>query len=121
LFVCCFWIGVAWLSLHSGWRYALPLNCGMSAVLLAGVAVKKFFGGGWQPLVVPASAVFVLLLKPEDSLTARVQTMPTPLLVVITSFVLFGLGTLAALTKSKWNPARAIVPVPTNSANPTQP
>jgi hypothetical protein len=121
IFVCCFWIGVAWLLLHSGWSYALPLNCAMSAVLLAGVVVKKFFGGGWQPLVVPASAAFVLLLKPEGTLTARVQMMPTPLLVVISSFVLFGLGTLAALTKSKWNPARAVAPVPTNSTNPTQP
>ena len=42
-------------------------------------------------------------LKIQSALT--VQSTPTGLIAVISSFLLFGLGTLAALTRQRWRKA----------------
>jgi hypothetical protein len=52
---------------------------------------------------VPAAAVLAMLSGPTGSTTSTLHSVPVGLMAVIGSFLLFGLGTLAALTKHRWN------------------
>jgi hypothetical protein len=52
---------------------------------------------------VPAAAVFAMLSGPTGSTTGSLYSVPVGLVAVIGSFLLFVLGTLAALTKHRWN------------------
>jgi hypothetical protein len=54
------------------------------------------------PRVVPYSALGLMALDPMAQIGERVPQTPPGLLVLIGSFVLFGLGTAAAITREKW-------------------
>ncbi len=96
-------------------QHALPIAYTAAGLLLAAWGVMKIFRGDWSPLAVPIAAALVLLARLGDFLVAvRMQAAPTPLLVVVGSFLLFGVGTLTALTKSRWNPPAAPVKIKSN-------
>ena len=57
----------------------------------------------WGSPVAPAAVVLAMLSGPTGSTTGSLYSVPVGLLAVIGSFLLFGLGTLAALTKHRWN------------------
>ncbi len=97
------WVLHALFLVHSGWAYAMPLAYGTGGLLLAVSAIVRFCSGGWKPIAVPIAASLVLLAQPGDFLAGKLQSTPDGLLALLGSFLLFGLGTLAALTKSKWN------------------
>ena len=65
--------------------------------------LSRWLTGHWGFPVVPAAAVLAMLSGPTGSTTGSLYSVPVGLLAVIGSFLLFGLGTLAALTKHRWN------------------
>src|ERR1017187_9562221 len=65
--------------------------------------LSRWLTGHWGSPVVPAAAVLAMLSGPTGSTTGNLHSAPAGLMAVIGSFLLFGLGTLAALTKHRWN------------------
>ena len=90
----------------------------MGGLLLLVCSLKKALGGGWKPVAVPVSATLALLLQRGDFLALKLQSAPAGVLAVAGSFLLFALGTLAALTKSRWNHP-SIPPAMPSMTNPT--
>jgi hypothetical protein len=103
VFICAAWLLHGLFLIHTEWEFALPLVYGTGGVLLLGCLLKKLVSGGWKPVAVPVTATLALLLQAGDFLAVRLQSAPAGILAVAGSFLLFALGTLAALTKSKWN------------------
>lgn len=97
------WVLHALFLVHAGWACAMPVACGTGGLLLAVSIFMKLYTGSWRPIVVPIAAALVLLAQPGDFLAGKLQSAPNGLLALMGSFFLFGMGTLAALTKSKWN------------------
>jgi hypothetical protein len=97
--------GLAWVA-HSfvwtqfdgaGWT---PCTVGMSVL---GVFVAcRFLQGRWGSVVLPLASALVVLGPLGHSATSQLKSAPTGLLAVLGSFILFGLGTLAALTRYRW-------------------
>jgi hypothetical protein len=73
-----------------------------SAVLLVWTARGLIFRL-WQPVTVFVAAGFAMLGGPINFLMLKTQSAPAGLLYLVGSFALFGLGTLAALTKHRWH------------------
>lgn len=94
------WVAHAMLWMHStGGNWAVA---GLAVLVLAVCAVYRWLQGRWAPLVIPTAATLVLLAGPVETGIAQLNSAPLGLLAVIGSFLLFGLGTAAALTKPKW-------------------
>jgi len=91
--------GFAWM--HTGGAVWMTW---VAAVPVLGVYVAaRWLAGRWSSLVVPAAAALVMLSGPTHSTAGMVHSVPAGIVAIVGSFVLFGLGTLAALTKHRWN------------------
>jgi len=89
----CIWMrtgGAAWMA------------CAVAAPVLGAYLSARFLSGRWGPPVVPAAAFLVVLTGPGDFTAAQIQSAPVGLLAVIGSFLLFGLGTLVAVSRNRW-------------------
>jgi len=102
------WVFHAVLMVHSGLDHTLPIVYGTSGALLAISICAKVFRGTWKPIIVPIAALQVLLVHPLDVAADRLHSTPAGLIALIGSFLLFGVGTVLALTRSRWN---AVAPV----------
>ena len=95
------WVAHAAVWLHftgEGWM----ICCAIAAPVLVAYLLARWLSGLWGPRVVPIAALLSMLAGPGDLAVARLQATPAGLLAVIGSFLLFGLGTLAALTRQRW-------------------
>ncbi len=97
------WVWHAWFVSHTGWMYAGPVIYGSGGLLLAAYLLMRLFLGTWKTAVLPIAAGLVLLAQPGQFVAVKARSTPVGVLAMTGSFLLFGLGTLAALTKSKWN------------------
>jgi len=79
------------------------MACAVGELVLAVYFSARLFSGSWGSRLIPLSAVLVALSGPTHFTAAKVGSAPSGLLAVAGSFVLFGLGTLVALTKHRWN------------------
>jgi hypothetical protein len=59
--------------------------------------------GHWGPRIVPYTALASMALEPVCKIAAGVPETPAGVLVLIGSFALFALGTVAAMTKERWH------------------
>ena len=75
----------------------------MAGPVLGLYLLSRWLTGHWGSPVVPAAAALAMLSGPTRSTSASLYSVPAGLMAVIGSFLLFGLGTLAALTKHRWN------------------
>jgi hypothetical protein len=73
------------------------------AVVLGIYCARQIYRGQWNQFAVPAAAVLVILSGPGSATADSVRTTPVGLLAVAGSFLLFGLGTVAALTRRYWH------------------
>jgi hypothetical protein len=98
---------IIWVAHSLGWTHwdeglwkasALALPVITTALLLR----HKIPAAVWLPLA--GAAALILLGTPTELLVRTVKSAPAGLLVAIASFVLFGLGTVGALTKHRWAP-----------------
>ncbi len=81
-----------------------PQSARIAGFVLPAIGLQSNKTVTWHPIPdVPAAAVLAMLSGPTGSTTGGLHSVPAGLLAVIGSFLLFGLGTLAALTKHRWN------------------
>jgi hypothetical protein len=95
------WIAHAFVWMHLGG--AAWMTCAVAAFTFGIFAGFRLLAGWWGPRVVPIGAVLVALSGPLDFIVGKLLNAPLGLLAVLGSFVLFGLGTLAALTRHRWH------------------
>ena len=70
---------------------------------LSAAGVARWMTGCWGARLVPAGAAVSLGAAPAYYLFDQARSSPAGLIAVIGSFLLFGLGTVAALTRNSWN------------------
>jgi hypothetical protein len=93
------WVAHSWAWAYTGGNRAGWIVAATAAITLAACVAVRLFTGKWSPRTVPIAAALVLLIGP----TGKLQTASVGPLATAGSFVLFGVGTLAALTKHRWN------------------
>jgi hypothetical protein len=89
-----------WMSCE-GARFWMPFIPGALVLALYGVLLLR--GGTWRLVIIPVSALAVVLSGPCCLAIEHMRSMPTGLLAVVASFLFLGLGTLAALTREFWH------------------
>jgi hypothetical protein len=94
------WVLHAFWWMHAGGRPWMA--CAVAAPLLGLYLGLRVFSGSWRLLIVPASCLLVAISGPGHALLLRASTVPIGFLAVAASFLLLGLGTVAALTKERW-------------------
>ena len=82
---------------------ALWAPCIPGGLVFACYLVTQLLRGGRGHLVLPAASILVVLSGPGNYLIGTLRDAPTGLLAVAGSFLLFALGTGAALTKHRWH------------------
>ncbi|MBA4149895.1 MAG: hypothetical protein H0X66_17425 [Verrucomicrobia bacterium] len=98
-----------WLSRND--HTALFATASFAVVAIVVYFAVKMIFGFWGPRVVPYAAMLVLICKPVLLAQTMFKDAPTGVIALVASFVLFALGTAAALTKNRWNKnERTLVP-----------
>jgi hypothetical protein len=95
------WIGHAVLWTHTTGRPWMPGL--LAATVLVIYIVARVVRGYWSARVVPLAALLVILAGPAEFTGNKLETFPTGLLAIIGSFLLFAVGTVAALTRHRWH------------------
>ena len=100
---------MVWICDSVLWTWSDPgafrIGGAVSIVVLAACVLSRWLRGCWEPRLVAIAACICLLAAPAHYLFDKGKTSPAGLVAIIGSFLLFGLGTLAALTRSAWNPS----------------
>jgi hypothetical protein len=103
------WIAaVAWIIHALLWTHysgTALTTFSMGAFVLAGYLVVRLVKRTWGPIIVPVAAAMVILSGPGDLTVGKLQSIPFGLVAIAGSFLLFGVGTAAALTRHHWHQA----------------
>ena len=91
---------LVWMDVGPG-RFWMP--CFTGTVVLIVYVCAQIRSRKWDLPIVPGTAILVILSRPVAIAVDSVRTMPPGLLAVIGSFLLFGVGTVAALTRAYWH------------------
>jgi len=90
---------LAWTHLYgAGWR-----ACAVAVPVLAVWLIFRWLHGKSGHIAILLSSVLVLLSPPGHVAAVQIESAPAGLLAVIGSFLLFGLGTMGAITKHRWS------------------
>jgi hypothetical protein len=88
-----------WVSLSKvGWTIAA-----LAVPVLCSYLAARWLRGSWGPWAIPVATGLVLLAGPSNFAAGQVTSIPVGLVAVIGSFLLFGVGTLAATTRHRWS------------------
>ena len=82
---------------------AFWMPCIPGGIVLAAYLITHFLRGRWDLPILPAASILTVLSGPGNALIGSMHSASGGLLAVIGSFLLFGLGTAAALTKHRWH------------------
>ena len=99
---------IGWMAHALAWMHlggAAWMACSAGAFVLAIYLVARVIEGKWGPAIVPMAAAVVMLSGPSDFTLGKVHFIPIGLAAVAGSFLLFGIGTVAALTRHRWHRA----------------
>ena len=100
------WLAAAFWVAHTlvwTWGYGAGWRAGIVALpVLALYLAWRWLQGRWGPVAVLGAALLVLCSAPVHGLAVSLGSAPAGLLAALGSFLLFALGTLAALTKHHW-------------------
>ncbi len=102
VFACILWIAHSFFLLL--WQYphaTLLVPAGALSVLGSCVALRLMHGN-WRYPAAPISAIIALFLRPALLVATGMSAIPTGLLVMAASFLLFAFGTIAALNRHRW-------------------
>lgn len=80
---------------------ALPAMI-VPVLVLSGYLIASVLARHWVNLVIPVSAMLILLTAPVHWCGQHASQLPTGLVAIGASFLLFGVGTLAAFTRQRW-------------------
>jgi hypothetical protein len=100
------WVAHTWIWVcldHLGWTTAA-----LAVPVLGCYFAARWLRGLWGPWVIPAAAGLVALNGPSNFAAGRATSIPIGLLAVIASFLLFGIGTLVAITRHRWSSSAQI-------------
>jgi len=86
---------------------AMWMPCIPGAIVLGAYLITQFLRGRWDAFILPAASILTVLSGPGNFLVQAIQSAPMGLLAVVGSFLLFGLGTAAAVTKHRWHKTSA--------------
>jgi hypothetical protein len=90
---------LAWTHFYgAGWR-----PCLIAVPVLGVWFLFRWLSGKWGHMPILVASIPVLLSAPGHVAAIQLESAPAGLLAVIGSFVLFGLGTLGAITKHRWS------------------
>jgi hypothetical protein len=118
IFACSLWTLHSLIVVLTHSPYSGAMISTMAAVVLSTCGIIKLIRGTWPPLVLPISAGIALLMYPGNLAVIMAQDTPVGLWVIAGSFLLFAIGTVTALTRSKWNPTPAKAAItPTDRTN----
>jgi hypothetical protein len=94
------WLGhsILWMQM----RDASGKACLVAVIVLACFFAYRLLQGRWGHIVIAAAAGLVLLASPVRYGAGQLNAAPAGVLALMGSFLLFGLGTLAAITKGHW-------------------
>jgi len=101
LFVCIVWVAHAFIWMHS--TGSAWMACAIVTPVLSASLASRLFTGAWGPRVIRVTALLVSFSGPADASLSQLHSAPAGVLAVIGSFLLFGLGTLAALNRHRWH------------------
>jgi hypothetical protein len=76
-----------------------------AAPLVLAYVIARLANGEWGPRILPIAVLLVILSGPTGSGAVKMKTLSIGVLAVIGSFVLFAIGTAAALTRHRWHKA----------------
>lgn len=110
---------IAWVNQSGGLAF-WQAHLGMVA-LASGYLLHRVLTGHWGAASLPLACGLVVLSSPAIKLIAFMKTAPVGLLAMFGSLGLFALGTIAAITRSKWEKylPHAPVNVPTSNQSET--
>jgi len=98
-----------WLCDSAVWTWidpnAVRFVAAVATLVLAACGIARWLAGEWGSRLVPFAAGTCLLVAPAHPVFDIAKASPAGLLAIVASFLLFGLGTVAALTRSAWNPS----------------
>jgi hypothetical protein len=98
-----FWAAHSVIWMHLGGAAGVTLA--FSSLVFTIYGIVRWRSGQWGPRAVPLAALLTLLSGPGEFLGGQLQEAPIGLLAILGSFLLFGLGTIAALTRHHWGKA----------------
>ncbi|MDB6068326.1 MAG: hypothetical protein JWR26_4534 [Pedosphaera sp.] len=104
LLACGLWVFHSLFLVHGGGLYGKSIIAGAGVLLLGVCLLLRVRRGHWKPMETPLAALVVLLAQPGNFIVIQFFATPAGVQAIVGSLLLFGLGTLAALTKSRWNP-----------------
>jgi len=103
--------GLLWLIHSWSWIQGTTPEAGLAvcagaSLLLGSYATFALYHRSWRPRVIPAYGVAVLMSDPAIHLTGKLREASPGFIAIAVSFILFGLGSLVAFTKTKWQESR---------------
>jgi hypothetical protein len=101
IFAAIAWIIHSFVWVHT--RDGVWATCIPGGIVLGVCAITRLWRGRWISRLVPSAATLVLFAGPATAFVERVLRLPAPPLIVFGSFLCFGFGTIAALTRHRWH------------------
>lgn len=104
------WIANSWfLPTDAAWTLRTTV-WGGALLILSAYAWLSWYRRTWQPWCLPMAAGLVLAVYPGRWLRGDFQAIPAGLLGLMAGFVVFGLGTVLAVWRSRLLPSRTTEP-----------
>jgi hypothetical protein len=94
------WVAHSFVWVCSGTAFLNPVT--VAGIVLAICGCRRWFRLTWSPVAVPIAGLLVALCSPANFAVVKLQATPVGIVAIAGSFLLFGLGTIAALTKRRW-------------------
>jgi hypothetical protein len=98
--------GLVWVVEAFVWAQtggAAWMTFAVAGPMLGFYLLSRWLSGYWGSPVVSSTALVAMLPGPTGSAIGSLHLVSVGLMAVIGSFLFFGVGTLAALTKHRWN------------------
>ena len=95
-----------WLLDTMAWVHAgavLWAPCVPGGTVFGACTIARLLRGRWDAFILPAASILTVLSGPGNAFITLLENAPMGLLAVLGSFLLFGFGTAAALTKHRWH------------------
>jgi hypothetical protein len=99
-------VAVGWVAHSQVWACAggswVALTT-IGLVVLSIYCLARLLTGEWASWTIPAASLLVMLSVPLKFGTVKLASLPSGMLAILASFLLFALGTALALTKHRWH------------------